>query len=899
DSELDVAQKTSVSGRVVDAEGQPVQATVFASTKRTHAALLLDAPANATRVRTTSTDAGRFEFTNVDTGSLRLAVRAAGFAPLDPRAIALPSGERSQIGDLRVERGVTFAGRVVDPDGRPVANAAITRVSAPLFGPVQRLGAASESPVGQSDEAGRFELASVAPGKLTLRVSHPDFPDALFDEESSTSAPRVDGLELVLPPAATISGSILDFDATRMSGLSVVATPLDGLQLFQTSRPADASLEWLAGIRAENVDPYGRFTIGGLDAGRTYALRGRPAGVWPSGADEEVQDRWAPATIAFAGAADVEVAYRPGCRVDFAVTDRASGEPVERLVLRWSGAFPERPLGNDGAPVTFFAAGRVALLDVRALGGAPPYERDKPREEQATVVLTIESPGHDSVVLESLRLDPGQTLDLGVVRLDRTSVLEVRAIDAVKRSPIVGARVELTADRPELVPGRKSSVALTQQNGIARLTSLRTVASTLTVECAGYSPARVAAPSVVQDGALPVEVALVAAARVVATVRDARGTSVGAAVVALERPGSLANAVFRRTLRTDARGVAVFEDVPEGVLTVFVAARPGFLAEEASASPKTTRSVTAQSGQEIAVELEVDALSSLSGTLWMGREPLSGATLSFSADRSAFRDLGTDMRRFVTAEQIFTDARGEFSGVELAPGDHALLIEQADFGVRTRRTVHVERTPTDVIIDVDDTEITGHVYDARGRPLRDASVRIYADRAGPRKDIRPLLGESLLPAADGRRIVAEATSDVDGAYRLRSVPPGVPLELFFSLGRRAASYRRVNVPQAVGLKDIDAVLPDGGSLEIVLAAPLPPPGLQYGVRIASLKQPEGLAVDGALFGRDGRARFDDLPPGEWAVMVLELDSALQVVDRRKPQTVLVQADTTTEFSVGW
>ncbi|HUR28674.1 MAG TPA: carboxypeptidase-like regulatory domain-containing protein, partial [Planctomycetota bacterium] len=110
DSELDVAQKTSVSGRVVDAEGQPVQATVFASTKRTHAALLLDAPANATRVRTTSTDAGRFEFANVDASSLRLAVRAAGFAPLDPPAIELPSGEPTQIGDLRVERGVTFDG---------------------------------------------------------------------------------------------------------------------------------------------------------------------------------------------------------------------------------------------------------------------------------------------------------------------------------------------------------------------------------------------------------------------------------------------------------------------------------------------------------------------------------------------------------------------------------------------------------------------------------------------------------------------------------------------------------------------------------------------------------------------------------------------------------------------
>ena len=96
-----------------------------------------------------------------------------------------------------------------------------------------------------------------------------------------------------------------------------------------------------------------------------------------------------------------------------------------------------------------------------------------------------------------------------------------------------------------------------------------------------------------------------------------------------------------------------------------------------------------------------------------------------------------------------------------------------------------------------------------------------------------------------------------------------------------------------------AHLPEGGSLEVILAAPIPPFGVHYGVRIAALRQPEGLALDGATFGANQRAHFDELTPGEWVVMVLSLDSAEQVVDRRQPQTILVKSGKTTEFTAGW
>ncbi len=902
DDEDKHAQRTKVIGRVVDEEGKPiVSARVFLSLKRTHAGASLDSAVNRERVKSCETDeGGRFGLVDVDCGVLRIAVRTPGYAALDPRDVGLPPNKELDLGELRMTRGVAIAGRVLDADLRPLEHAFLYLADSPLIGPVHRLGSSTESMLCMSDEAGHFENASVPPGKTTLRVHHQEFPDALFDVDCRIDQTHIDNLEFVLPRALTISGSILDFDARAMPSLSVIATTVDGLQLFKASKPEGATGEWLAGCKSAEVDPFGRFSVLGLEPGRAYSLHAKRQGNVATGADEEIQDRWAPATIAQAGAQDVEVCYRAGSSLVFRVVDRASGDELEHLNVRLSGMSPDQPLDEHGKPQTVFPGGKVAMLDLRARGAADPYEPGKERDEQAELTLTIDAPGHDSTTLERLRLAPGAQLDLGPVQLEGLAPLEVRVLDAANLAPLSGASVELTANFPESVPGRKSSVATTLANGLARLTSLPTPSSTLSITCPGYAAAQLAAPGSVRDGAQPVEVSLVLAARITASVRDSRGASVPAAEVLLRRENFRDRRSWSRTQRTDAQGVAVFSDIPEGIFSIVVKSRSEFsgagdvITDESSASK-----VSVRSGDDVAVELKVTAFSALSGSLWRGREPLAGATLSFSSERLAFCDLGTDMEHFASVPRVRTDARGEFAGVQLAPGDWSLLIDQPANNVRTRRVVRVEKIATNVIIDVDDTQVTGNVSDPKGAPVEGARVQLFADRPGRRTDIRPSIGDFLVPQDDTRRAIVETTTDASGDYRLESVPPGVPLEMFFSRGRRAASILRLNVPQGRTLGDIDARLPEGGGVEIILVAPIAGNALHYGVRIVALKQPEGLELEGADFDGNNRAHFDDLPPGDWAVLVFVLDIAEQVVDRRKPQTILVKSGQVTEFTVGW
>jgi protocatechuate 3,4-dioxygenase beta subunit len=101
----------AVTGRVLDAEGQPIAgASVAQGSDRF-----------GTEYPSTQTDQeGRFQFRNVRPGEMILTVQAAGRAP-DLKQIAVQKGVEPV--EFRLERGRTLKGQVVDKAGNPVAGA--------------------------------------------------------------------------------------------------------------------------------------------------------------------------------------------------------------------------------------------------------------------------------------------------------------------------------------------------------------------------------------------------------------------------------------------------------------------------------------------------------------------------------------------------------------------------------------------------------------------------------------------------------------------------------------------------------------------------------------------------------------------------------------------------------
>ena len=158
---LTLSRGLELKGRVVDQDGQPIAAATIEC--------MAEDPQDNWVVIAHSDAEGRFVAANrPEKGKVVLTANASGYQERMERGVD-PSKEV----ELRLQRlqpaTVRITGRVVDPDGRPVANAAAHAFcqSAPS-GPNHDF----------TDDDGRFELGPLPPGDWALHVraaGHPDF----------------------------------------------------------------------------------------------------------------------------------------------------------------------------------------------------------------------------------------------------------------------------------------------------------------------------------------------------------------------------------------------------------------------------------------------------------------------------------------------------------------------------------------------------------------------------------------------------------------------------------------------------------------------------------------------------------------------------------------------------
>lgn len=402
-----------LEGRVRDRDGRPLRAAATAWARLPNAAT--GGRSRSDRSWSVACDAeGRFVLDDLPPGASTPAGEGAGpHAAVVALSIQHPEHARTRLPQVLVVADgpplevtlapiVALVGRVVDPEGRPLAGA---RVQA--YGTDQR---AEESVV--TDPEGRFTLAGVPARSIVLQAAREGFATARLAVTAPVES-VVLRLEELGPP---LRGRVVLAGGEPAVGFAV---------LVVAEKETGDSLEAAAVRYSADTDAAGAFSIAGVPAGRTFLVRAagrgfdvRARGVAAGGEPvtlrlPSVQELVAMVEAAGAGSAVVTVLDAEGRRVVDAVARRDGG------VLLATANLP--------------ATGRLAVI-VRATGFAPGLRwLDAAPGEIVTVTVPLE-PGGGAVAL-AVRWPQGPAPTLRVAY----------------RDPALGLRLEETFSPPSVV----------------------------------------------------------------------------------------------------------------------------------------------------------------------------------------------------------------------------------------------------------------------------------------------------------------------------------------------------------------------------------------------------------------------------------------------------------------
>jgi protocatechuate 3,4-dioxygenase beta subunit len=271
-----LAPAAKLSGRVVDADGEPVAGAEISVS-------LLDAGGAAAVGRAgepvRSDESGSFTVGDLARSSrVRLAVRRQGYLPAQSPPLDVPSDDEATI-ELR--RAAAVSGRVTDADRRPVEGAKVRIRPRAERGSLLRQSRilSGEATGVTTDAKGSFRMNEVEPGPGVLTVTAACCrPVEKAVEIERGDEPAV--LDLVLPRGDSLSGTVLTAAGRPVAGASVAG-----------------------GGHSARSDETGAFRLDGLEPGplvltATHPELGRTRGRAEVGGPHQAEIRFAePGTI--------------------------------------------------------------------------------------------------------------------------------------------------------------------------------------------------------------------------------------------------------------------------------------------------------------------------------------------------------------------------------------------------------------------------------------------------------------------------------------------------------------------------------------------------------------------------------------------------------------------------
>lgn len=464
---------------------------------------------------------GRFALEDVPAGRWQVVVTAKGYQAGRAGGVVVEEATTTDGVEIRVPGGTVLRGRVADARtnrGVPEADVSVSADASPSFlgfGPLSGL---------VTDVDGRFEVEGLAPGKVSVAVSHPDYTGRTETVELKEGGGSVEvalsrggslGGVVVSETRQPVTGAEVSLDgsggAGRGFGGESAATDASGRFRFdhlsagrytlhasvpgQTSAPVEAVV--VAGESRDDVALVlsGGATIRGGVSGLPDALRvgvnviaSGPAEYWATartGADGRFELAGAPpGTVTLRAVAGDPLAGSTRSATGSVAIAEGQKEAETEIVFEGNGVLSGR-VTRGGQPA---ADARITAGTSRGGPGASARsdEGGAYRIEGLTpgdyVVYAMDGIGMAPRVSKSIRIDGEASLDfdLPLARFSGT------VVDGATKQPLADARVAASLDGK---PGARPGSATTDSNGRFFVDDVEPGSYTLTLRRSGYQEA--------------------------------------------------------------------------------------------------------------------------------------------------------------------------------------------------------------------------------------------------------------------------------------------------------------------------------------------------------------------------------------------------------------------------